>query len=75
MPGHPWHVAFFMEIIMIRTRLLALPIMGAIALTTLSGCATDPLLNIPANATVASSGNGSLWGPVRINHAIVSCER
>jgi len=45
---------------MIRTRLLALPIMGAIALTTLSGCATDPLLNIPANATVASSGNDHL---------------
>jgi hypothetical protein len=45
---------------MIRTRFFALPIMGALALTTLNGCATDPLNNIPANATVASSGNDHL---------------
>ena len=45
---------------MIRMRSLSLPLMWALALAILSGCATDRSSNIPANATVASSGNDHL---------------
>jgi len=45
---------------MIRTRSLALPITLTLALAILSGCAMDPLSNIPSNATIASSGNDHL---------------
>jgi hypothetical protein len=34
--------------------------MWALALAIFSGCATDPLSNIPSNATIASSGNDHL---------------
>jgi len=45
---------------MIRTRSLVLPIMWTLTLVISSGCATDPLSNIPSNATIASSGNDHL---------------
>lgn len=45
---------------MTRTRAFTLPIMWLLALAILSGCATDPLSNIPASATIASSGNDHL---------------
>jgi hypothetical protein len=45
---------------MIRTRFFALPIMWALGLAVLSGCASDRWGNIPGNATVASSGNNHL---------------
>ena len=45
---------------MISTRFLALPIMGVLTLTMMSGCAVDSMMNIPPNATVASSGNDHL---------------
>ena len=45
---------------MIRMRSLSLPIMLALALAILSGCATDRSSNIPSNAIVASSGNDHL---------------
>jgi len=45
---------------MIRKRSFALPIMWTIALTILSGCASDAMSNIPGNATIASSGNDHL---------------
>jgi hypothetical protein len=45
---------------MIRTRSFALPMMWALALAILGGCATDALSNIPGNATIASSGNDHL---------------
>ena len=44
---------------MIHTRSFAFPMMWALALAILSGCATD-LNNIPGNATIASSGNDHL---------------
>jgi hypothetical protein len=45
---------------MIRTRSLFMPITWALALGIFGGCATDPLSNIPSNATIASSGNDHL---------------
>ena len=45
---------------MIHTRLFSLSVMSALALAIFSGCATDAFSNIPANATVASSGNDHL---------------
>lgn len=43
-----------------RMRFFALPIVSALALAIFSGCAFDQLSNIPANATIASSGNDHL---------------
>jgi hypothetical protein len=45
---------------MFRTRFFAAPFFSALAVVILSGCATDRWSNIPANATVASSGNDHL---------------
>jgi hypothetical protein len=45
---------------MIRRRTLALPIIWAFTLVILSGCATEPLRNIPSSATIAGSGNDQL---------------
>jgi len=45
---------------MIRTHYLSLPLMWALGLGIISGCAMDPLSNIPSNATIASSGNDQL---------------
>jgi hypothetical protein len=45
---------------MIRTRFFAFPLVGALALVILSGCATDAFSNIPGNATIASSGDDHL---------------
>jgi hypothetical protein len=45
---------------MIHTRSYFFPIMGALALMILSGCATDAFSNIPGNAIVASSGDDHL---------------
>ena len=45
---------------MIRMHSFSFPLMGALALAIVSGCASDPLSNIPSNATIASSGNDHL---------------
>ena len=45
---------------MIHTRSISWPIACAIGLAIISGCATDPMNNIPSNATIASSGNDHL---------------
>jgi hypothetical protein len=50
----------FLEIFMTRTRFFSLSIRWALALPILSGCAMDAFSNIPANATIASSGNDHL---------------
>jgi hypothetical protein len=52
--------AFLMEAFMIRMRSLALPMMWTLALVILSGCAMDQMSNIPANATLGSSGDGRI---------------
>ncbi len=45
---------------MIRARFFVLPVISALALAIFSGCAMDALSNIPATATIASSGNDHL---------------
>ena len=45
---------------MIRTRSIALPALWALSLIFLGGCAMDQMSNIPANATMASSGDDRL---------------
>lgn len=45
---------------MTRMRFYIFPILSALTLAILSGCATDAFSNIPGNATVASSGNDHL---------------
>ncbi|HEX4053276.1 MAG TPA: hypothetical protein VHX86_03335 [Tepidisphaeraceae bacterium] len=45
---------------MIRTRFFALPVAAAMALAFMGGCAMDQLSNIPADATITSSGNEHL---------------
>jgi hypothetical protein len=45
---------------MIRTRFYSLPVTWSLALAILGGCASDPLSNVPSNATIASSGNDHL---------------
>jgi hypothetical protein len=45
---------------MIHARSHILPVFWTLALAILSGCAMDALSNIPANATIASSGNDHL---------------
>lgn len=45
---------------MTYTRSFSWPIACAIGPAIISGCATDPMNNIPSNATIASSGNDHL---------------
>jgi hypothetical protein len=45
---------------MIRIHSLSFPILATLVLGIFSGCASDPLSNIPSNATIASSGNDHL---------------
>lgn len=45
---------------MIFTRSFSWPVLCALALGILSGCAADQFSNIPSNATIASSGNDHL---------------
>jgi hypothetical protein len=52
--------SLFWEVFMVRTRSFALPVVWSLALAILGGCAADPLSNVPANATIASSGNDHL---------------
>jgi hypothetical protein len=45
---------------MIQTRSFIWPITAALALAMFTSCASDPMSNIPSNATIASSGNDQL---------------
>jgi hypothetical protein len=45
---------------MIYTRSFSWPIATVLALAIFTSCASDPMSNIPPNATIASSGNDQL---------------
>jgi hypothetical protein len=45
---------------MIHTRSISWSITAALALAMFTSCASDPMSNIPSNATIASSGNDHL---------------
>jgi hypothetical protein len=49
-----------LEVFMIRTHSIALPVIWLLALAIFSGCQDDRINNIPSNATVAASGDSHL---------------
>jgi hypothetical protein len=55
-----WTSGFLLERFMNRTRISAWSMAFAMGLALLSGCESDRMSDIPANATIASSGDDRL---------------